>query len=206
MQKRGKNDHINFKRIIKPKIDKPSKKYINTGKAALVITADNEYKEKNYHVGRLTKGLNALGLSVECFDFDNQSLNELMQYDVVELIGGNPYYLLNSIRKNGFLDVLKHFAQNKFLIGCSAGALVLTPCLDLINIYSPEMNIVGLKDLSACNLTDVQILPHYSKFLKKYDAFEEKCAQYELEFHCKVIRLNDGEGVIVDKNNVNIIK
>ena len=182
------------------------KSYIKNGKAALVVTADNEYKEKNHHVERLTKELKTIGLFVECFDFDTQTPTELMQYDVVELIGGNPYYLLNSIQKNNFFDVLKYFAQTKCLIGCSAGAMVLTPSLDLIDLYSPEMNFVGLNDLSACNFTDIYILPHYSKFLKKYTAFEERCSQYEHVFHREVIRLNDGDGVIINSNNINIIK
>ena len=180
-------------------------KYINTGKAALVVTADNEYKEKNYHVERLTKELQRLGLRVSCFDFDAQSPTELMLYDVVELIGGNPYYLLNSIRKNGFTDVLKCFAEDKCIIGCSAGAIVLTPTLDLINIYTPEMNIVGLDDLSACGFTDIQMLPHYSKFVNRYVDFEEKCIQYECSNECEVIRLNDGEGIIVEGVNRKII-
>jgi len=182
------------------------KAHVKVGKAALVVTADNEYKEKNYHVERLTKELKMLGLSVECFDFDKQKPTELMQFDVVELIGGNPYYLLDSIRKNNFQIALKYFAQNKCLIGCSAGALVLTPSLDLIDIYSPEMNIVKLCDLSACNFTNIQILPHYSKFIKKYNDFEKKCSEYERNFNCEVIRLNDGEGVIINKNDINIIK
>ncbi len=182
------------------------KKYIFKGTAALVVTADNEYKAKNYHVERLTRELNNLGLTVTCFDFDYQSPEELKKYDVVELIGGNPYYLLDSIKKNGFFDVLKYFAKNKYLIGCSAGALVLTPSLNLIDIYSSEMNIVGLKDLSACHLTDIQILPHYSKFLKKYAAFEEKCSDYEQAFSCNVIRLNDGEGIIINENSTDILK
>lgn len=180
--------------------------HIKPGKAALVVTADNEYKEKNYHVERLTKELETLGLSVECFDYDNQSPSELMSYDVVEMIGGNPYYLLNSIRKNNFTHTLEHFAKNKCIIGCSAGALVLTPTLNLIDIYSPEMNIVNLKDLSACNLTDIQILPHYSKFTKRYVNFEERCLEYELANNCKVVRLNDGEGIIIENERVNIIK
>ena len=182
------------------------KTYIHEGKAALVVTADNEYKEKNYHVARLTKELEALGLSVTYFDFDHQAPHELMKYDVVEIIGGNPYYLLNSINENDFSDVLRYFAKNKYLIGCSAGALVLTPSLNLIDVYSSEMNIVGLKDLSACHLTDIQILPHYSKFSKRYAAFEEKCSEYEKKLNCKVIRLNDGEGIIIEENNTDIIK
>ena len=37
-------------------------KHITTGKAALVVTADNVYKVKNDHVERLTKELETLGL------------------------------------------------------------------------------------------------------------------------------------------------
>ncbi|MBE6654396.1 MAG: hypothetical protein E7608_02920 [Ruminococcaceae bacterium] len=180
-------------------------KYIKSGKAALVVTADNEYKEKNYHVERLRRELELLGLAVELFDFDKQTPSELLNYEVAELIGGNPYYLLESIRKNGFYDVLKHFAENKYLVGCSAGALVLTPTLNLVDIYSPEMNIVGLEDLTACALTDIQILPHYSKFIKRYDGFEERCAEYEKENNCKVIRLNDGEAIIADGHDFMLI-
>ncbi|MBO5939042.1 MAG: Type 1 glutamine amidotransferase-like domain-containing protein [Clostridia bacterium] len=183
-----------------------TRQYIKEGRAALVVTADNEYKAKNYHISRLTNELQALGLQVEYFDFDYQSPTEFMSYDIVEMIGGNPYYLLNSIRKNCFLGALEYFSQNKCIIGCSAGALVLTPTLNLINLYSPEMNIVGLKDLSACNLTNIQILPHYSKFIKRYNGFEEKCLQYEYFNKCEVIRLNDGEGVIIQDSYVNVIK
>ena len=182
------------------------RKYIKTGKAALVVTADNVYKEKNYHVDRLTKELQALGLQVECFDFDNQTPAELAEYDVVDLIGGNPYYLLHSIREKGYAPCLAEFAENKILIGCSAGALVLTSSLDLIDLYSPEMNIVDLKDLSACRLTDVRLLPHYSKFLNRYDHFEEKCASYEQENECRVIRLNDGEGVFINETDMTIVR
>lgn len=183
-----------------------AKAHIHGGKAALVVTADNEYKEKNYHVERLSGELVSLGLTVECFDFDYNFPEELSKYDVVELIGGNPYYLLDSIRKHGFAEALKCFAEERVLIGCSAGALVLAPTLDLIDLYSPEMNFIGLDDFSACGLTDVQILPHYSKFLKKFEGFEEKCAEYEYSSGCEVIRINDGEGVFINEKDIFIVK
>lgn len=175
-------------------------KYINSGRAALVVTADHEYKEKNHHVKRLTGELQSLGLCVDCFDFDTQSPSELLAYDVVEIMGGNPYYLLNSIKTHQFAEALKAFAQSRCLIGCSAGSVVLTPGLELIDIYTPEMNMVGLKDLSGLKFIDCQILPHYSKFLSRYDAFEERCSQYEKANGCAVVRLNDGEGVFIDNN------
>lgn len=40
--------------------------------AALVVTADNVYKEKNYHVPRAREELRQCGLDVTLFDVDTQ--------------------------------------------------------------------------------------------------------------------------------------
>ena len=179
---------------------------VRPGKAALVVTADSVYKEKNYHVERTAGELERLGMTVECFDFDTQSPDALLDYDLAEMIGGNPYYLLRSIRLHGFADALREFAENRVLIGWSAGALVSGPTLELIDRYSPEMNEAGLTNLSALGLTDVQILPHYSRFLTRYENFEEICARYEQEKRCQVIRVNDGEGVLIRDGRSDVIR
>lgn len=168
--------------------------------AALVVTADNEYKENNYHVPRCVAELQSLNLTVDVLDLDKQPAEALLHYDVVEFIGGNPYYLLHSIRKNDAVEVLRTIAASKILIGWSAAAFVFGPTLELVNCYSPEMNFLGLTDLCGLSLTDIQVLPHYSKFLSKFERFEEKCRDYETEHHVKVIRLNDGDGVFVGDN------
>lgn len=183
-----------------------SRKYIVHGKAALVVTADYEYKEKNYHVERVTKELEQLGLTVDLFDFDAQPPDALLTYDCVELTGGNPYYLLHSIQTHGFQEVLKTFADSKMLIGWSAGASVLGPSLALINLYTPEMNFVKLKNLSALHFTDIQVLPHYRKFIKRFPDFEERCAQYETHTNSQVIRLSDGEGVLISAQASTLIQ
>ncbi len=182
-----------------------SGKITDCKKAALVVTADNEYKEKNYHVPRGIAELETLNLQVEIFDLDKQSADLLLNYDVVEFIGGNPYYLLNSIRDNNALEILKDISTKKILIGWSAAAFVFGPTLELVNCYSPEMNFMGLTDLRGLSLTSMQVLPHYSKFLTRFERFEEKCSIYEKEHDVKVIRINDGDGVFID-GNVHICK
>ena len=172
--------------------------------SALVVTADNEYKEKNYHVLRCMKELETLNLSVDLFDLDKQPAELLLNYDVVEFIGGNPFYLLHSIRKHNASETLKFLARNKLLIGWSAAAFVFGPTLDLVNIYSPEMNFPGLTDLSGLALTNVEVLPHYSRFMTKFEHFEEKCRAYEKDRNVQVIRINDGEGVFLDGNEISI--
>lgn len=177
---------------------KEAGKVCSKGKrAALVVTADPVYKEKNYHVEASVKQLEYLGCQVDIFDFDTQPAEVLSRYDVVELMGGNPYYLLHSIRAHQGEEALRQVALKGLLIGVSAGAAVLGPTLALINQYTPNLNEVGLTDLKALALTDVQVLPHYSKYLKKFDNFEGVCRSYEQDNACSVMRLNDGEGVIV---------
>ena len=177
-------------------------KVVSCKTAALVVTADNEYKENNYHVARCINELETLKLKVDIFDLDKQPADLLSEYDVVEFIGGNPYYLLHSIRENKAQEIVRNIAQNKILIGWSAAAFVFSPTLELVNSYSPEMNFVGLTDLSALSLTEVQVLPHYSRFLSKFERFEEVCCEYEKEHNVNVIRINDGEGVFIDKEDI----
>ncbi len=167
--------------------------------AALVVTADHEYKENNHHVPRAVAELEALNLQVDIFDLDKQDVDLLLNYDVVEFIGGNPYYLLHSIRQNKAFKVLKEISTNKILIGWSAAAFVFGPTLKLVDCYTPEMNFMGLTDLSGLTLTDIQVLPHYNKFIARFERFEEKCCIYEKEHNVKVIRLNDGDGVFIDE-------
>jgi dipeptidase E len=167
--------------------------------AALVVTADNEYKENNYHVSRCAQELQSLNLNVDILDLDKQSANLLLNYDVVEFIGGNPYYLLHSIRENNAIEILRDIATNKILIGWSAAAFVFSPTLELIDHYSPEMNFLKIKDLNGLALTNVQVLPHYSKYLTRFERFEETCCVYENEHNVNVIRINDGEGVFIDE-------
>ena len=59
-------------------------KVCNCKTAALVVTADNEYKENNYHVARCVSELESLNLKVDIFDLDKQSAELLLEYDVVE--------------------------------------------------------------------------------------------------------------------------
>ncbi len=174
--------------------------------AVIVVTADNEYKEKNYHIPRCKKELAQLGLTVNIIDIDVESAEHLLNYDVIEFIGGNPFYLIDSIRKTQAEGILRTASKEKILIGWSAAAFVFGPSLSLVNEYTPEMNTVGIKDLSGLQLTNAEVLPHYSRFINRFEYFEERCAVYEKENHTNVIRLNDGDGLFIEGKNQLLIR
>lgn len=174
--------------------------------AAVVVTADNVYKENNYHVPERREELSRMGLTTETFDLDTSDAGRLLDYDLVEFIGGNPFYLLDSIRKHHAQPVLRALAEQKILIAISAAAFAVGPSLELVNEYTPEQNIVSMTDLSGLSLTETEVLPHYSRFLKRFDRFEERCREYEQRKGTKVTRLNDGDGVFLFGNRHLIVR
>ena len=170
--------------------------------SVIITTASVGYKRNDWHIPSITEELKRLGLSVDYFDFDEDDSGILLNFDVVEINGGNPFYLLNAIRKTGAEGLLKRISETKILIGISAGALILQKSISLVAGFSPEMNDgVGLTDITALGLADIEMIPHYHRFIERFDNFEQRIANYEREKRCQVLRIDDGEGVIFTDND-----
>lgn len=179
-----------------------TKKYISTHRtAAIITTASVGYKEKDWHIPRVTDELQSLGLSVSYLDLEFESPELINDYDVVVINGGNPFYLLKHIKKWEMDSIFKEFAENYILIGISAGSIILQNTIDLFARFSPEMNDdVNLSDFTGLCLTNHEILPHYSRFVTRYDRFEERAMEYETERNIKLFRINDGQALYISCN------
>ena len=66
------------------------------------------------------------------------------------------------------------------------------------------MNFLGLTDLNGIALTDVEVLPHYDRFKRKYERFKERCHAYEEKRNINVIRIDDGDGIFIDGEEISI--
>ena len=137
--------------------------FLKGKRCALVTTASVGFKEKDWHVPRLAEELFSCGAaSVELFDFDLQSPEAFSAYDAAMLIGGNPFYLLASIRKHGFADVLNIFGKDKTLIGVSAGSMNCTsPVYAQPELPGESIDPEYIRFIPGLGISDVQILPHY---------------------------------------------
>lgn len=162
--------------------------------AVLVTTADNVYKEDNYHTERLTHELKQLNLTVTLFDYNTDDVEILTKTDVIEFNGGNPYYLLDRIRSSNSEKFIERFSKTNILIGMSAGSLVIQKDLNLINQLTPEMNFLNLTNINTLNLVDIEILPHWNKLEERLPNIHEVLKKYNNE----VITLNESEGIIID--------
>lgn len=176
------------------------KKYINKEhkRAVIITTASVGYKENDWHIPQLVAQLQVLGLEVCCFDIEFEPVEQLLQYDVIAINGGNPFYLLKEIRKTGCTEIFRSLIEAKVVIGISAGSIVFQESIDLVAQYSAEMNEgVGLSDFKGMYLTAEEILPHYHRFINKYDRFEERAIEYEIVKNKKITRIDDGEALII---------
>lgn len=100
----------------------------------------------------------------------SQSLEEkekLLASNILVISGGNTFNLLWNLRESGLDKSIEDFITKPdfVLAGFSAGAIVLTPSIEICNLPDSDQNLIGLKDLEALNIVDFEIFPHYKKEL-----------------------------------------
>lgn len=90
---------------------------------------------------------------------------KLLEANILIITGGNTFKLLYNLRISGLDKVIKEFSNKRefVLVGFSAGALVLTPTIEVCNLPNYDKNEVGLKDLTGLNIVDFEVFPHYSE-------------------------------------------
>jgi peptidase E len=164
--------------------------------AVIVTTASNPLKGDR-DLTRLKTELEQLHLDVAWFDFDRDDPEKLQQYDVVEMSGGDPFYLRESICKAKAEGILETIAHDKVLIGISAGAIVQQKEMGLLARFSAETGRRPVSRTDGIGIVAHEIMPHYKQFCERYFGFEERIQQYEIETGRVVTRLSDGEGIIL---------
>jgi dipeptidase E len=177
----------------------------NMKSVALIPTASNEREDKEFNILRHTEIFARLGLSVEIFDIDVQNPKLLDKYDVIFLMGGNPFYLLEIMRKTNCKELFSSYIKSKIIIGASAGSIVFGNTLGFIYEVEPELNDrVKLTDFTGLCLTDSHIFPHASTLINVFDRCLERLDNFAKCNNIKLIYLEDGQAVFDDERE-NII-
>ena len=179
-------------------IDKP----VSQIKIIFVPTASRTEEELKY-VHESKKELLDLGISennIKTLNLDMPvSFEEVEDFDVIYVCGGNTFYLLKKVRETGFDKVIIEFAKtDKLYFGVSAGSILVCPNIDIASPF--DENDVNLTDLTGLNLTDVIVSPHYKDEEKLIiDDFKKK-SQYE------VVPLTDEQALLVIDGETKIVE
>ena len=176
-------------------------------RCAIIPTAMEKDKDHDQWLAQTKDSLEQYGLGCDYFYFGQHENEKLYDYDVVYICGGNVFYLMQMIKQCCAEEILRKTAQEKVVVGVSAGSLIMQKDLELIRDLIPRMNKrVKLKDLTALDITNnIEHLPHKTRYIGIIDAFEKRVKTYERKVGHKVICLEDGQGIIIDGENHRII-
>lgn len=174
-----------------------------TKKAALVTTASCRYKEKDDNVPILSEQMRKLGLEPECVDVEFQDVAFLLAYDVVILMGGNPFYLRKHLKKwKNSLEILTELADRHVLVGISAGSMVLGETMEFACAIEPDsIEEVGDNvDCSGFGIVPLNIMPHYLAYLTVFAQTKEVLDSYQEETGRRICKINDKEGIVMGRS------
>lgn len=153
-----------------------------------------------------TTGSNSKGKSVVIKDFSlltdkvdvitltAENLENIKEYDVIYILGGDVTPLIELANSSYVAEVLKEFVKNGGVIfGESAGSMIFGKDLEWIYEIKrgekPKWD-VQLKSYKGFGLFDVNIFPHWNK---ARDDLKEKATKYEQENNIVITRLVDGD-------------
>ena len=90
--------------------------------------------------------------------------------DMVVMDGGNTFFLSHHLKKSGLAKLLKSHPR-QFMIGLSAGAIVMTPSIRMAKYptFSADENIVKIKDLTGLGLVDFELHVHATNNKRELD-------------------------------------
>jgi dipeptidase E len=173
-------------------------------KVAFIPTAANvEEGDKVAWFFRQYEDLRRMGIAwIDMVDFTAADVDwraRLDACDVLYLSGGNTFYLLDQIRKQGFDDYLKTALDSKVYVGGSASSITMTPSIDVAAIPPGDPNLPNLTDLTGLNYVDFEIEPHCN---------EERFATVEMyakEHNKKIYAIDDQTAIKVIDNRIEVV-
>jgi peptidase E len=120
-------------------------------------------------------------------------VEKLADCNILLLSGGNTPRFLRNLRQSGLDKTVKEFSrkEKRVLSGVGAGALVLTPSIEISRIGFGDKCLDGLTDLNGLSLVDFEVYPHYDPIM------DPRILDYESSLERVVVRISDDDLVIV---------
>jgi dipeptidase E len=142
-----------------------------------------------------------LAHSHDPIDADWNGLSELLACDAIHLSGGNTREFLARLESGGMIGPLRDYARRGgLLIGVSAGAILLTPTINVDALFAdedPSRDVTG----SALGLVDFEFFPH----LHNNPAHLQKLVEYSRRHPRRILGCPDGAGALVEDHGVTMV-
>ena len=171
-------------------------------KKAVIITTASLDKENNQYSQLALSQLKSIGFNVaDFYDFENDGLKDLSEYDVIYVCGGNTFKLMKFAKDMNFDKGIESLLKKDgAYIGVSAGSLIIGPSIKIAGEIHPDVNEVGLTDFNGFNIVDLIVFPHYSS------EFEEEIKSFETKNNIKVERITNSQAILIKDGEKTLIE
>ena len=170
-----------------------NKEELSNKKVLYITTAsDGEEGDKSW-MNNEFKTIIDLGFNKEnIYEFKiGESKIDINDFDVIYMMGGNTFYLMDMIRKYNFDKVIKKaIDKGTIYIGSSAGSIILGNSVEYALPF--DENNVDLKDFSGLRIIDGIIIPHANRK-------EEFISKVKENIDEELYLLYDENGIIIQK-------
>lgn len=166
-----------------------------------ITTALNKVVDQVYlaYMEEYRQDMKNSGISFTEFDIEDKNEEEIMQFfedkNVVQVFGGNPFYLIKNIRSSGFDNVLKKLLDKGLsYVGCSSGSYIMCPTVE-VGGWKVDRNRYGVTDPTALKYVDFLIKCHYTDDQKEKVLEKMKDLKYPLKVlkDDQLLFIKDGE-------------
>ena len=160
--------------------------------AAEIEDGDKQWLEDDYN------SWVSVGLDITRYTVSGKTIDELEQdlsnFDILYVSGGNTFYLLQEMQKSGADKVIVKLVQaGKHYVGTSAGSVVAGPDISIIRNLDDESAAPELQDYNGLALTDTVVLPHWGSVHFKESYLNNGFAwSYANPIH-KIVLLTDNQ-------------
>ncbi|MCB2291903.1 Type 1 glutamine amidotransferase-like domain-containing protein [Clostridium sp. CS001] len=174
-------------------------KDFSTFKIVIITTSQPKLKEKHPQMISVKNTFHDMGFkNVDFIDIEFEASDQLLNYDIIFLNGGYPFYLLHHLKKTGADVILKKLiGDGKIIVGLSCGSYILGKDNTLCNYLYPEDNIFQTTDMSTLNAVDLRIWPHFKENCSIYPELAGRILEFESKYKCEVTRLNNNQAILV---------
>lgn len=176
-------------------------------KKVLFIPTASIHEEYRGYVGSARKLFKKLGAVLTEMDISKEEYASMEaafnDADIIYFTGGNSFFLLEQLRKNGVDKLLKEeLNKGKLFIGESAGAIVCAPDIKYIEMMDEKPGDYSLTDDGGLNLINFYVLPHY--LTAPFKKITEKILEQFNDLD--IYPINNSQAVIVEGGSKRVVE
>jgi dipeptidase E len=179
--------------------------------SSIITTAAIPEKNKNKWAIFTKEYLNNKNIdNITFFDFENDNIETLYKYNLIIILGGNPFNLLYYIKETKAEKVLLEIANsNKIIVGISAGGIIFGTGIyyikewnEIMNFDTSKDNLIGLTDYSGLKYKEITIFPHYDIFLNMNENLEKEIKMIEKRDSISIYRLKNNRSIYFEDEKI----